>query len=85
MDNRDESQRHERGLSNPLVALLIAAVAAIGAIAQCGLLLDAAAASRSAVVASPEALTGTRVKRAQRPIAATVPGERSSTGADRLN
>lgn len=42
MQRTNEPQGFLARLSNPLLALLIAAVAAVGAIAQCGLLLDAA-------------------------------------------
>ena len=71
MGTRNQAQERRVRLSHPLLALLIAAVAAIGAISQCGLLLDAATASRGSPSTSAQAVSGTSVGPAERPRIAT--------------
>ena len=86
MGNLTQSQGRGARLSHPVLTLLIAAVAAIGAISQCGLLLDAASTSRSAAGTSPRALSSRPATAAQSPqVAAATRSAVSSANATRPN
>lgn len=85
MGTRNQAQRRGARLSHPVLALLIAAVAAIGAISQCGLLLDAATASSSADGVSDRAMSRTAVSSAERPRVAAAQSTAPSPDATRPN
>ena len=85
MGTRNQAQGRGARLSHPVLALLIAAVAAVGAISQCGLLLDAASARSSAGGTSVQAASSTPASPAERPRVAAARGAAPSPGATRPN
>ena len=85
MDTRNQHQRRGARFSHPLLVLSIAAVAAIGAISQCGLLLDAASASSIVARTPVQALPRTPVTPVERPRVAVVQSVGASTGDARSN
>ena len=72
MRRQSEFPRWVARFAHPLLALLIAAVAAVGAIAQCGLLLD-------------EASSDTQAQPVERPQVAAAPNATASTETERQN
>jgi hypothetical protein len=86
MRRRNEPQGLLARFSNPLLALLIAAVAAVGAIAQCGLMLDAAVVGAGAASAPDRAAVVSRVQAAaERPHIAAAPSVATSSETPRPN
>ena len=85
MGTRNQAQGRGARLSNPVLALLIAAVAAIGAIAQCGSLLDAASAGQGAERATVQSVSPAPVKPTERPHLAAAQRAVPSPGAGRPN
>ncbi len=86
MRNRHEPRGLTARILHPLLVLLIAAGTAVAAIAQCGLLLDAAAAEQGAAGATA-ALTGSDMasRPAEPPRVAAAPGVAPSPDAARTN
>jgi len=80
MRRRNDLQGLFARFSHPLLALLIAAIAAVGAIAQCGLMLDAAAVGKPVADMPASAAAVASVQPAEGPHLAAAP--RVSTSSE---
>ena len=85
MLRRNDLQGLLARFSHPLLALLIAAIAAVGAIAQCGLMLDAAAVGRPVADTPASAAAVASVRPTERPHVAAAPSDASSLESPRPN
>ena len=85
MLRRNDLQGLLARFSHPLLVLLIAAIAAVSAIAQCGLMLDAEAVGRPVADTPASAAADASTQPAERPHIAAAQGAATSSDAARPN